>query len=261
MYLSNFEESFYTHLFLVPKNGKGLKIWVTCSLDDHKQQILDDFNTLPNTAGTWRPLKPNFKTSVKSRPQTIQYPPINHPLNLQALCCETASSINKHRGFSSAGGRDGSYHQENNSNLLSLEKLAGLHPNNGAPRSQIFKTTNRPFALKTDAFGALKFHFRLATAPRQSGAEAPRSAAPTQAPARSPPGPRAAEGPDGPAPAAAFRCARAPQPIACSPAPRGRGEAGAGKRKKNIRPPPTSARAAAAAAPGSRTLTFHWQKQ
>lgn len=86
MYLAILKNRFTHTYFLFQITGKGLKIWVTCSLEDHKQQILDDFNTLPNTAGTWRPLKPNFKTSVKSRAQTIQYPPINHPLNLQALC-------------------------------------------------------------------------------------------------------------------------------------------------------------------------------
>lgn len=129
-----------------------------------------------------------------------------------------------------------------------------------APRltSQLREVTKPCFHrvhLSTVTAAPLKFHFRLTAVsspgsrPRDRRRTPRHLACRCRRPAR--------EGPEEAEPAAAFRCARVAQPIACSPAPRGRGEAGAGKRKKNIRPPPTSARAAAAAAPGSRTLTFH----
>lgn len=68
-----------------------------------------------------------------------------------------------------------------------------LASNNGAPRPQVFKTTNPLFTPKTVAASPFKFQFRLKAVPAEPRPEAPRRTTRTPAPSRR----RRARGPRG----------------------------------------------------------------
>lgn len=164
--------------------------------------------TPPEAGASSDPENPKSKPAVPRRPQTVGHPPNKPPTYGRSAAGPLFNQ--QTRRLQGAGGRG--------ARRLG-ERTAPPSPRSRGPAGRALRTTKTPFRLS-------------AAAARGPSARPPR---------RRPAGPAAAEGPAGAARAAAFRCARAPQPIACSPAPRGRGEAGAGKRKENIRPPPTSA--------------------